>query len=166
MTIKELLLDYAIYSRWAHERLLDLINTLTPEQHHATTPSSFDSLYKTISHIWGAESIWLARLSNGTAKTPGDPFGGSMKKITDSLKEVDENWVKWIREKSDSQLTEKMHYTNSAVQEFYQPYDILLTHIFNHNTYHNGQLVTMLRTLGVEKIPSTDFIAWSRLQLQ
>jgi uncharacterized damage-inducible protein DinB len=50
-----------------------------------------------------------------------------------------------------------------AAQAFYQPYDLLLLHIFNHNTYHNGQLVTMLRALGVDKIPSTDFIAWTRL---
>lgn len=166
MTAKGLLLNYALYSQWAHERLLDLINTLTPEQHHTAIPSSFNSLYKTVSHKWGAESIWFARLSNGTAKAPGDPFNGSMEKISNSLKEVDEQWVNWIREKSDSQLSDKMHYTNTAGQEFYQPYDILLTHIFNHNTYHNGQLVTMLRALGVEKIPATDFVAWSRLQLQ
>lgn len=166
MTVKELLLQYARYNQWAHQRLLELINTLTTEQQHRTTPSSFNSLYKTVSHIWGAESIWFARLSNGTAKAPGDPFNGSMKKIIDSLKEVDENWVNWIREKSDSQLSDKMHYVNTAGQEFYQPYDILLTHIFNHNTYHNGQLVTMLRALGVEKIPVTDFVAWSRIQLQ
>jgi uncharacterized damage-inducible protein DinB len=36
-------------------------------------------------------------------------------------------------------------------------------HIFNHNTYHNGQLVTMLRALGVVTIPATDFIVWTRL---
>ena len=166
MTVKELLLHYARYNQWAHQRLLELINSLTTELHHATTPSSFNSLYKTVSHIWGAESIWFARLSNGTAKAPGDPFNGAMEKISDSLGGVDEQWVNWIREKSDRQLSEKLHYANSAGQEFYQPYDILLTHIFNHNTYHNGQLVTMLRALGVEKIPVTDFVAWSRLQLQ
>jgi uncharacterized damage-inducible protein DinB len=50
-----------------------------------------------------------------------------------------------------------------AGQAFEEPYDLLLTHIFNHSTFHNGQLVTILRALGVEKIPSTDFIFWVRL---
>jgi uncharacterized damage-inducible protein DinB len=40
-------------------------------------------------------------------------------------------------------------------------YQILL-HLANHNTYHRGQLVNMLRQLGVEKIPQTDFVVWSR----
>ncbi len=53
MTVKELLLQYARYNQWAHQRLLELINTLTTEQQHRTTPSSFNSLYKTVSHIWG-----------------------------------------------------------------------------------------------------------------
>jgi uncharacterized damage-inducible protein DinB len=38
----------------------------------------------------------------------------------------------------------------------------MLLHLFNHNTYHRGQLVTMLRQLGMDKIPATDFIVWSR----
>ena len=37
-----------------------------------------------------------------------------------------------------------------------------ILHAINHNTYHRGQIVTMLRQLGVEKIPATDFIVWSR----
>jgi uncharacterized damage-inducible protein DinB len=38
----------------------------------------------------------------------------------------------------------------------------MLLHVFNHGTYHRGQLVTMLRQLGIENIPATDFIVWSR----
>ena len=29
--------------------------------------------------------------------------------------------------------------------------------VFNHVAYHRGQLVNMLRQLGLEKIPPTDF---------
>jgi uncharacterized damage-inducible protein DinB len=36
----------------------------------------------------------------------------------------------------------------------------VLHHIFNHSTYHRGQLVTMLRQLGSKDIPATDFIAF------
>jgi uncharacterized damage-inducible protein DinB len=34
--------------------------------------------------------------------------------------------------------------------------------VLNHGTYHRGQLVNMRRQLGIEKIPQTDFIVWSR----
>jgi uncharacterized damage-inducible protein DinB len=163
MLVKELLLQYAHYNQWAHKRLLNLVNTLTTEQQHATIPSSFDSLYKTVFHVWGAESLWFGRLNQETIKVSGDPFGGSMKNLSGALETVDQQWVDWFATKEDRQLTDKIHYTNLAGTAFYEPYDLLLTHIFNHNTYHNGQLVTMLRALAVEKIPSTDFVAWTRL---
>ncbi len=53
-------------------------------------------------------------------------------------------------------------YENSKGEQFKQPIFQMLLHVFNHGTYHRGQLVTMLRQLGVENIPATDFIVWSR----
>jgi uncharacterized damage-inducible protein DinB len=163
MFTNELLLKYALYNQWAHKRLLDLIDTLTIEQQHAIIQSSFDSLYKTVLHIWGAESLWLGRLNLAPIKITGDPFGESMEKLSEALEAVDQLWVDWFLTKEDFQLSQIIHYTNLAGESFHQPYDLLLTHIFNHNTYHNGQLVTMLRALGQVKIPSTDFIVWSRI---
>ena len=164
MFVHTLLLQYARYSHWAHKKLFDLINTLSPDQHHTHIPSSFTSLYKTALHIWGAETLWLSRLKQEIIKIPGDPFEGSMEKLSKALDEADRLWIDWFSNKDDVQLTEKLQYTNVAGQTFTQPYDLLLTHIFNHNTYHNGQLVTMLRALGVDKIPSTDFVTWTRLE--
>jgi uncharacterized damage-inducible protein DinB len=163
MPVNELLFKYARYSQWAHKRLLDLINTLTAEQQHATIASSFDSLYKTVFHIWGAESLWLGRLNQQPVKISGDPFNGSMEKLSRALETVDQQWVDWFVSKEEIQLTQKIHYSNLAGLPFHEPYDLLLTHIFNHNTYHNGQLVTMLRALSIDKIPATDFVAWVRL---
>jgi uncharacterized damage-inducible protein DinB len=163
MSVKELLHRYARFNQWAHKRLLDLINSLGSEQQHAAVASSFDSLYKTVFHVWEAESLWLGRLKQAPVKLSGDPFNGSMEKLSQALETTDRQWVEWFSIKEDSQLTEVLHYTNKAGQPFDQPFDLLLMHIFNHNTYHNGQLVTMLRALGVVTIPATDFIAWTRL---
>ena len=164
MLVKTLLQQYARYNQWAHKRLLDLIKSLPADQHHAEVPSSFNSLYKTILHVWGAEFLWLARLKQEPAKRPGDPFEGSFEKLSKALEETDQQLVDWFSGKEDLQLTEKLHYTNIAGQAFVESYDLLLTHIFNHSTYHNGQVVTILRALAIEKIPSTDFVAWTRLE--
>jgi len=163
MTVKEQLSKYARYNQWAHQKLLELIRTLTPEQQHATIPSSFDSLYKTVFHVWGAESLWLGRLNKAPVTISGDPFEESMEKLSDALETVDQHWVNWIANKEDDQLTEELHYKNKAGLPFCQSYDLLLHHIFNHSTYHNGQLVTMLRALGATGIPSTDYVAWTFL---
>ncbi len=163
MMVKDLFLKYALYSQWAHKRLLDFINTLSAEQQHAIIPSSFNSLYKTVYHIWAAESLWLGRLNQDPMKISDDPFNGVFEKLKLSLELVDQQWVDWFNLKEDIQLTQNIRYNNQAGQPFNEPYDLLLIHIFNHNTYHNGQLVAMLRALAVDKIPATDFIAWVRL---
>lgn len=164
MLVRTLLLRYARYNQWAHKGLLGLINSLSTEQHHAVLPSSFNSLYKTVLHVWGAESLWLMRLNLEPTKRLGDPFEGSMEELSKALETIDQQWVDWFSGKEDSRLTEKIHYTNMAGQPFVESYDILLTHIFNHSTYHNGQLVTMMRALKIENIPSTDFVTWTRLE--
>lgn len=161
MSVRDLLLRYAIYNQWAHKKLLDLISGLSPEQHHQTIPSSFDSLYKTVFHVWGAESLWLGRLNLNPIAIAGDPFHGSMKDLSNALELADQEWVDWFVTKDDRQLTEILHYKNKAGQPFQQTFDLLLQHIFNHSTYHNGQLVTMFRALGIDKIPSTDFSTWA-----
>jgi uncharacterized damage-inducible protein DinB len=163
MVVMELLQNYARYNQWAHKRLLDLINTLTAEQQHAIIPSSFNSLYKTVFHVWGAESLWLGRLNQVPITITDDPFNESMEKLSMAMETVDQLWIEWVGSKDDDQLVKKLHYHNKAGLAFYQSYDLLLQHIFNHSTYHNGQLVTMLRTLGVQKIPATDFSAWTFL---
>jgi uncharacterized damage-inducible protein DinB len=165
MTVNDLLQNYARYNQWAHKRLLDLIGTLTEQQQHTIIPSSFDSLYKTVFHVWGAESLWLGRLNLSPTKITGDPFNESMEKLSKALEAVDQLWVEWVDSKNEDQLKEKLHYNNSAGLPFYQSYDLLLQHIFNHSTYHNGQMVTMLRALAVKNLPSTDFVAWTFLSV-
>ena len=161
MTVKALLHRYAKYNQWAHKKLLDLILGLSPEQQHAIIPSSFNSLYKTLFHVWGTTFLWLGRLNLAPVKISGDPFNGSMEDLAKSLETLDQQWVEWFSSKTDEELTEVLHYNNMAGIPFQQSYDLLLQHVFNHSTYHNGQLVTMLRALGIDKIPSTDFVAWT-----
>jgi uncharacterized damage-inducible protein DinB len=166
MVVQELLLNYARFNQWAHKRLLELIITLPAEQYHTITPSSFDSLYKTVFHVWGAESLWLGRLNQAPITITGDPFNESMHGLSAALESVDQLLVEWVESEEDDQLVKKLHYHNKAGLPFTQSYDLLLHHIFNHSTYHNGQLVTMLRALGVQNIPATDFVAWTFLPAQ
>ena len=119
MAVSEMLLNYARYNQWAHKRLLDQINTLTAEQQHAIVASSFDSLYKTVFHVWGAESLWLGRLNQAPITITGDPFNESMEKLSAALEAIDQLWVDWFDSKQDDQLVKKLHYHNKAGLPFY-----------------------------------------------
>jgi uncharacterized damage-inducible protein DinB len=71
-------------------------------------------------------------------------------------------WIEWISNAQEHMFQHEFIYLNSKKEQFKQPVYQVLVHIFNHGTYHRGQLVTMLRQLGVEKIPQTDYIVWTR----
>jgi len=160
--MKEILDQYARYNAWAHKKLLELINMLNKTQQHEEVASSFSSLYKTVLHIWGAETVWWRRLSQDNSQISGDPFSESMANLSIGLEQLDQQWMDWVLSRDENGLKEKLRYSNSRGDQFYQPIYQLVLHLFNHSTYHNGQLVTILRQLKIEKIPQTDFIAWTR----
>ena len=160
--MKALLLEYATYNLWANEAVSDSLNLLSHEQHHALVKSSFDSLYKTVFHVRGAEKLWWQRLhkeKNITA--PPDDFSGSMKALTLAWKQQDEALLSWVSLVDENILSEKLYYKNLKGNEFEMPIYQILHHIFNHSTYHRGQIITMMRQVGAENIPSTDFILWA-----
>ena len=161
--MKELLQQYASYTIWANGLLVDTINQLPEEKQNQELTSSFNSFYKTFLHIWDAESIWWQRMKlQERISFPSESFAGSLKELSASLLQQNAQWLDWISNAQEHMLSHEFIYQNSKKESFKQPVFQMLLHIFNHGTYHRGQLVNMLRQAGVEKIPQTDFILWSR----
>ena len=161
--MKELLQQLASYNIWANQKIMEVILTLPDEKQVAEVPSSFSSLYKTVLHMWDAESIWWQRMKlHERLIVPSENFNGSMKDIINGLIQQSTQWLDWVSSASDIALDHVFQYQNSKKEQFKQPIYQMMLHVFNHDTYHRGQLINMLRQLGVEKLPQTDFIVWSR----
>lgn len=161
--MKEILTQLSLYNAWANQLLLDTIVALPEEKQRQQVPSSFNSLFKTVLHMLDAESIWWQRLKlQERIVRPSDEFRGDMNALSQALLGQDRKWQEWVQNASEVQLQHVFQYQNSKREQFKQPVHQMLMHLFNHNTYHRGQLVNMLRQLGIEQIPATDFIVWSR----
>lgn len=161
--MKEILTQLSAYSIWANQLLLDAIYQLPEEKQKQEVASSFSSIYTTVLHMWHAESIWWQRMKLlERIYTPFDSFTGDMKELGTNFLNQNRQWNDWIMNASEPQLQHVFHYQNTKKEHFKQPIYQMLVHVFNHGTYHRGQLVNMLRQLGVSKVPATDFIEWSR----
>lgn len=161
--MKEILQQISAYHAWANQQLLDAIIQLPEEKQTQTVASSFDSLRKTVLHMWDAETIWWQRLKlSEKIVRPAEDFSGSMKEAAENLLQQNRQWYEWIANAQEHMLQHVFMYQTFKKEQFKQPVYQMLLHLFNHGTYHRGQLVTMLRQLGVDKIPQTDFIVWSR----
>ena len=161
--MKEILNQLSAYSIWANQLLLDVINLLPEEKQKQEVTSSFSSLYKTVLHMWSAESVWWQRMKLlERLYIPAESFSGDMKELSNQLISQNRQWNEWITNANEHQLQHVFQYYNFKKEQFKQPIYQMLLHVFNHGTYHRGQLVNMLRQLGVEKVPAADYIVWSR----
>lgn len=161
--MKEILIQLSSYHFWANSLLLDLINQLPEEKQKQEVASSFTSLYQTLLHMLNAESIWWQRMKlQERIVVPGENFSGDMKELSILFLHQNRQWNHWIVNASEHQLQHVFQYHNSKREQFKQPVYQMILHVFNHGTYHRGQLVNILRQLGIEKIPATDFIVWAR----
>lgn len=161
--MKLLLQQIAAFHTWANQKLAELITTLPEELLTKEVASSFPSIYQTLLHMWSAESVWWQRLKlQENINIPANYFKGTTHEVIQHLLQQNKMWEDWVNSSSEMSLEHVFKYHNTKREPFKQPTYQMLMHVFNHGTYHRGQLVTMLRQLGQTKIPATDFILWSR----
>lgn len=163
LNMKQLFQQYAAYNVWANKTLTDRIAQLPEEIIRKETPSSFNSLYKTVLHLMDVESIWWQRLKLAErVEWPGKSFEGNFEELAQQLVSFSRQWYQWVLNANEVNLEHVFGYQNSKKEFFKQPVYEVLLQVFNHQTYHRGQLVTMMHQTGVNKIPATDFIIFSR----
>ncbi|HKH62312.1 MAG TPA: DinB family protein [Flavitalea sp.] len=164
--MKEILEQYAAYHTWANQKLAELIQSLPEQVLQQIIPSSFTTIHATLLHMWDSESIWWQRMKlQEVVTTPSAAFNGTTSDVSTSLLHQNKLWETWVKNASLAALDHVFLYQNTRKEQFKQPIYQMLLHVFNHGTYHRGQLVNMLRQTGVEKIPQTDFIVWSRKKM-
>lgn len=161
--MKKMLVQYAAYNLWANGRLIETINNLTDEQIDREIISSFTSIKKTVLHLWDVENIWWQRMKLLEVQVwQSDNYTGSLMELNNNLLAQSKQWKEWIDLATEAALEHEFIYRNSKKDQFKQPVYEMLLHLFNHQTYHRGQLVTMLRQVGVTTIPNTDLISFLR----
>ncbi|MGI8581135.1 MAG: DinB family protein [Chitinophagaceae bacterium] len=160
--MKQLLQQYAAYNVWANKKIIETANLLSEEQINKEIVSSFPSVYNTILHLLEVENVWWERLKLVEHTTLSGWFTGSFDELSKKLLELSQQWHNWLQQTNEVNISHVFAYQNSKKEHFKQPVYEMLLHLFNHQTFHRGQIVTMFRQLGLDKIPPTDFIVFSR----
>jgi uncharacterized damage-inducible protein DinB len=162
--MKELLLQYAQYNIWANKRIIDALLKLDESSLDTEITSSFPSLRKTVYHTWSAEFIWLQRVQ--LVENPvwiESDFQGTFREACSEWLGVSAAMVQFTEKQyDDSAFTHVLQYYDRAKASHKMQVCQVLQHVFNHSTYHRGQLVTMLRQAGAKEIPGTDFVIFAR----
>jgi uncharacterized damage-inducible protein DinB len=170
------LLNYrwlARYNRWFNERLYDACERLSDEERRRDRGAFFGSVHGTLNHLVWADRVWLRRFAAQGVTFPSLseevlmlPAGASYGTV------LHENWAalrsaraqldgaieSWMGEMPADFPLAIMRYANTAGIAREHPAWRALTHFFNHQTHHRGQLTTLLMQAGVDP-GVTDMIA-------
>lgn len=161
--MKEVLIDLATYHRWANKRLTDVVLKSHQDVSLQIVKSSFPSLFKTFLHLYESEQIWLLRLQmKEKPEAVKGVFDGEFNELAEKFLAHNALLIQWLQEQKEVFYSHPIAYYNSQKHYFKTPVYQCLFQLFNHGTYHRGQVVTMFHELGITKIPATDYIAFKR----
>ncbi|HEY0978494.1 MAG TPA: DinB family protein [Flavobacteriales bacterium] len=158
MDVKELIDQYAAYDRWANTLFVERLMRESDEVLDRPVRSSFPSLRATLLHMRDAECAWCLRLDRLPPRWPADPSTaiGSVLPFVQAMHDR-------VRALTPDELQEEVDYHSLKGLPYLQQRLQMLMHAFNHSTYHRGQLVTMMRDLGLGEVPSTDLVTFQRI---
>lgn len=163
--MKGIFKQYASYNLWANTQFADIIRSITPSYLDRDIESSFPSIRATLNHIRSAETIWATRLQgNPLTQWPAIDSAETPRAVADAIIEASKTLEKLVHQYTDEDLLKEFTYSTmngSPQQDVLQ--DMLL-HVFNHSSFHRGQLVTLFRQSGINTLPRTDYIAYARAQ--
>jgi uncharacterized damage-inducible protein DinB len=148
------------YNTWANRRLFDAVVRLDSGKFTRNVGGSYPSIQSTLTHIVWVEWLWVERWQGHSPKeifAPQDfPAASDLASRWSQIQAAQETFVRSL---GPEDLQRVIRYTNRAGEVREYALWRMLYHLFNHSTYHRGQVTNMLRLLDAQPA-STDFLDW------
>jgi uncharacterized damage-inducible protein DinB len=146
------------YNTWANTRVLEAVTRLDAKQFTLALGGSYPSVQATLTHILWAEWLWLERCKG---RSPMELFApeefptvAAFRERWTQIQAAQEAFVQLL---APEELQRVVRYTNRRGETWEYALWRALYHLFNHSTYHRGQVTNMLRLLGAQPA-TTDFL--------
>ena len=163
----------ARYNRWMNQRLYAACEMLPDEQRKADQGAFFKSIHHTLTHLVLADKMWLTRFAKqGVEFAVLTPWLLVVPEVSDYTSNLYPDWAdlkqtrdaldavmeQWLANMPAEFLSSTMRYANTKGVQREHPVWQALTHFFNHQTHHRGQVTTLLTQQGMD-VGLTDLIA-------
>ena len=163
---KEYFIELFDFNLWANSIVCNWLEQITEEQWDQEINSSFSSIQKTVLHVISAEKAWAERLKkNPNVIWLQNEYKGTKQAHIDLWKATSLELKNLIEVFPKDELDKNIDFKRINGDACSMPYYQVFAHVVNHNTYHRGQLVTMLRQAGFTNVQSTDLMNFYRAAL-
>jgi uncharacterized damage-inducible protein DinB len=151
----------ARYNTWMNERLYAACAPLPDAVRKEDVGAFFKSIHGTLNHLLVADRVWMGRFT-GPIFVPGS-LAQELHADFDALRAeragLDRAIEDWAARLTEDALAGELTYTSIVnPQPRTIPMWIAVTHFFNHQTHHRGQLTTLLMQRGID--PGVTDLMW------
>jgi uncharacterized damage-inducible protein DinB len=144
----------ARYNRWQNQNLYGVADRLSDDERRRERGAFFGSIHKTLSHLLWGDRIWMSRFTPDVpAPEGGIPGSVGLYPDWEPLKreraEFDDTVIAWADKLDPRWLAGDLTWFSLAAnRQMSNPVWTLVTHFFNHQTHHRGQVHCMLTQAG------------------
>jgi uncharacterized damage-inducible protein DinB len=155
------------YTEWANGLAMEAAGKLSDENLRREVNISHGSIFGTLLHMAGAEWIWLERW-NGRSPAKAEAWSmwtpescADLAILNDRWSDVIDRRARYISGLDESRLTAELPFRLLSGDPSSMRLVDQMQHVANHATLHRGQVVGMIRQLGIDP-PSTDLLFYLR----
>lgn len=142
----------AAYNRWMNDKLYAVCAELSDEERKGDRGAFFGSIHGTLNHLLLADKVWMGRLSSMAPFKPtslDQELHSDFTELRAARSAMDSEIEAWATELTDETLSGTIEYmTIMSPEPQRNAMWVCLTHLFNHQTHHRGQLTTLLSQMG------------------
>jgi uncharacterized damage-inducible protein DinB len=161
MKVQQIKMLFA-YNAWATNRVFESLAPLPEEPYRKDLRASHGGIHGTLTHLVGAEKLWLSRWIGKPELTliqAGEISGLSA--LKEIWEDVASRTARFVARLDDEKASSQFEYTTTEGKRHTSVYWQTLQHLVNHSTYHRGQIAALMRQVGAEPV-GTDLIAFYR----
>jgi uncharacterized damage-inducible protein DinB len=151
-----LLTKLAEYNCWANAKVLKRFDAIAANG----TPLPTRALHL-FSHVLNAQGIWIARISGHPELAPKVFLYHELPELHTLHENTCPKLVEMAKNADYPELARLISYTNSQGKAYETPVGEIMTHCFNHATYHRAQVALALREASLDPV-NTDYVTWVR----
>lgn len=158
------------YTEWANDSAMEAADQLPEADLRRDVGVSHQSIFGTLLHMAGAEWIWLERW-NGRSPVKAEAWSMWTPEACADLATLNDRWSELIDRRAqflagmeEGRLAAELPFRLLSGDQSSMPLVDQMQHVVNHATMHRGQIVGMIRQLGIEP-PATDLIFYLRREI-
>lgn len=151
----------ASYNRWMNERVYEVCSTLSDEERKRDVGAFFKSIHGTLNHILLADRIWMGRFSGKAFqfKSLDQELYSDFSQLRTERRNEDDRIIAWVESLTAEDSARELSYTSAvAPQPRRYPLWFAVTHFFNHQTHHRGQVTNLISQRGLD--PGVTDLIW------